>query len=296
MALMDASSRIDRASHLRKDTERLLAALDATDTLLVPVWRGQNFILQAPSPSAVIVPNADAPGLVALADEIVWLGLWQDRHCFALDVSSLDAPVSEPTLAQAELGDLRLLGGLLPFEHAEVLAYARGILRWHRHHRFCGTCGAETKPREGGHVRECSSDGEKHFPRTDPAVMVLVEHSGRCVLARQPGWPAGMYSVIAGFVEPGESVEDAAVRETLEELGLSIDRPRYFRSQPWPFPSSLMLGYRSTAQSDVLTIDRIELEDARWFSREELQEPKGFFYPPPFSLAHHLIRAFLEEG
>jgi len=186
-----------------------------------------------------------------------------------------------------------MAGGLLPAEEAEVLAYARGMLYWHRRHRYYGSCGRPTQPREGGHMRECVEEDLKHFPRTDPAVMVLVSRGERCALARQHGWPEGMFSIVAGFVEPGESTEDAAVREVKEELGLRIGELRYFRSQPWPFPSSLMIGFFAEADDEALVIDGTELEEARWVTREELRDPKGFFYPPPYSLAHHMIRAFL---
>jgi NAD+ diphosphatase len=169
------------------------------------------------------------------------------------------------------------------------------MLNWHRRHRYCGSCGQPTKPKDGGHVRECAAENLKHFPRTDPAIMVLVTRGDRCVLARQPGWPDGLYAVIAGFVEPGESIEDAAHREVKEELGLAIRNLHYFRSQPWPFPSSLMLGFSAEALSDVIVRDQEELEDARWFSRAELENPQGFFYPPGYSLANGLIRGFLGE-
>ncbi|HEX7670170.1 MAG TPA: NAD(+) diphosphatase, partial [Polyangiaceae bacterium] len=169
-------------------------------------------------------------------------------------------------------------------------------LYWHQRHRFCGSCGAETKLKDGGHVRECTAEDLKHFPRTDPAVMVLVSRGDRCVLARQPWWPHGMQSVVAGFVEPGESVEDAALREVKEELGLEATGLRYFRSQPWPFPASLMVGFFAEATSDDIVIDREELEAARWYSRAELLKPEGFFYAPGYSLAHYMIREFLAAG
>jgi NAD+ diphosphatase len=288
--------RIDRAGHLRKDTDRLMAALDAPGTVLVPVWRSKSLVDRAGG--AAFLPRvADASPVIDRAGEIVWLGQLGGADCFALDLSSLDAPTPVTSLPGAgEFSDLRMIAGVLTPGEVELLAYARGMLHWHRTHQYCGRCGEKTRPREGGHMRECPRDQEKVFPRTDPAVMVLVEHEGRCVLARQPGWPAGMYSVIAGFVEPGESIEDAAIRETKEELGLDIETPEYFRSQPWPFPASLMIGFTARARSAELRVDGEELEEARWFSRAELEKPEGFFYPPPFSLAHHLIRRFLESG
>ncbi len=292
-----AFPRIDRAVHLRKDTGRLMAALDAQGTLLIPIHRDKNFLAPGVEPRAFIPSASEAAALVDVASEIVWLGRAGDADCFALDVSGLDHPLTHPALAgRCELFDLRMMGGLLPLAEAEALAYARGILNWHGRHRFCGSCGQPTKPKEGGHVRHCAAEDLKHFPRTDPAVMVLVARGDRCVLARQPGWPPGMYAVVAGFVEPGETVEDAARREVKEELGLRVEDVRYFRSQPWPFPGSLMIGFTAEAEDDVLTVDHEELEDARWFSRDELRNPQGFFYPPAYSLAHYLIREFIDAA
>jgi NAD+ diphosphatase len=212
-------------------------------------------------------------------------------------VSGEESPLAAAGLSErGEPGDLRIQGGLVPAEEAELLAYARGVLGWHARHRYCAACGQPTKPKEGGHVRECPACTAKHFPRTDPAVMVLVTRGDRCVLARQAPWPQGMYALVAGFVEPGESIEDAAHREVKEELGVDIGGLAYLRSQPWPFPSSLMIGFSAEAESDALTVDHEELEDARWFSRSELEMPKGFFLPPPYSLAHQLIKRWMVGG
>ncbi len=270
-----------------------MSALDAPKTLFVPVWRDKALLVRDPEARALLPEGGAASSLVDRAGEIVWLGRAGDQDCFALDVSELDSPLAHPALAGGELADLMFVASALPAEETELLAYSRGILNWHRRHRFCGSCGKPTKPREGGHVRHCEAEDLKHFPRTDPAVMVLVTRGDRCVLARQAGWPRGFYAAVAGFVEPGETVEDAAVREVKEELGLDIAAPAYFRSQPWPFPASLMLGYAAEAASDALTVDREELEEARWFTKDELRNPQGFFYPPPYSLAHALIRRFL---
>jgi len=287
--------RLDRAAELRRNTDRLMAALDQPATLLVPVHRDQNLLSTAGEPRAVLLPVSEAAALVDAAGELVWLGRVGDRDCFAIDISGIERPDAHPSITgRGVFTDLRLAGGLLPPEEAEILAYARGILYWHRRHRFCGSCGRPTKPREGGHMRECADEDLKHFPRTDPAVMVLVANGDRIALARQPGWPEGMLSIVAGFVEPGESIEDAAAREVKEELGLSISGLRYFRSQPWPFPASLMVGFFAETTDEQLVVDRTELEEARWVSRDDLREPRGFFYPPAYSLAHHMIRAFLE--
>jgi NAD+ diphosphatase len=274
-----------------------MRALDAPETLLVPVYRDKNFVLPG-GPSRAALPTAGEAGpLIDAASEIVWLGLVGGADCFALDVSNLSDPLLHPTLAgKAELADLRLAAGTLPEAEVEILAYARGMLYWHQRHRHCGSCGAPTKAKEGGHVRECEAEDLKHFPRTDPAVMVLVARGDRCVLARQPGWPQGMQSIVAGFVEPGESVEDCVVREVREELGLSVSGLRYFKSQPWPFPASLMIGFFAEAADEDIVVDRTELEAARWYSRAEIANPEGFWIPPPYSLANRMIAAWLSSG
>lgn len=272
-----------------------MRALDAHGTLLVPVWRDKTLITSDAPPRAVIPTAKAGSALIDAAAEIAWLGLVGGKDCFALDLSDLDDLLGHAAIGgQGTLADLRLVAGLLPAEEAEILAYARGLIYWHRRSRFCGVCGNPTKPKEGGHVRECESCDAKHFPRTDPAVMALVHKGDRCVLTRQPGWPKSFYAAVAGFVEPGESTEDATVREVKEELGLDVTNLSYFRSQPWPFPASLMVGFFAEATSDELVIDHDELEDARWFSREELQNPSGFMYPQGYSLAHFMIRRFME--
>lgn len=271
-----------------------MAALDDARTLVVPVHRDQSLVVLGSEPRGVLLGAADASALIDASSEIVWLGRIGERDCFAIDLSQIEKPETHAALAgRGQFADLRMAGGLLPAEEAEVLAYARGMLYWHRRHRFCGSCGRPTKPREGGHMRECVDEDLKHFPRTDPAVMVLVSNGERCALARQHGWPEGMFSIVAGFVEPGESTEDAAVREVKEELGVRIGDLRYFRSQPWPFPSSLMIGFFAETTDDSLTIDATELQEARWVTRDDLEDPKGFFYPPPYSLAHHMIKEWL---
>jgi len=271
-----------------------MGSLDRAETLLVPVWRDKNVFVAGEAPRALLPTAREGSVLIDRASEIVWLGRADGRDVFAVDVSGEADPLGAAGVGgRAELQDLRMLGGLIPAEEAELLAYARGILHWHQRHRHCGACGQLTRPKEGGHVRECPGCTLKHFPRTDPAVMVLVTRGDSCVLARQPGWPQGMYALVAGFVEPGESIEDAAHREVKEELGVGIGEVAYLRSQPWPFPSSLMIGFSAEAEGDTLTVDHEELEDARWFTRTELENPVGFFFPPAYSLAHQLIRRWL---
>jgi NAD+ diphosphatase len=285
----------DRAAHRRSDLDYLEAALGATDTLLLPTWRNLSFVR---AERLALVPAGDAAGLIDRADELVWLGELEGRGCFGLDLSSLEDPLTVPALEQAgEFQDLRQVGAALPAADAGLAAYARGILHWHAHHRHCGVCGSPTAPREGGHSRECRDEAcrSKHFPRTDPAVIVLVHDGDRCLLGRPSRAPRGMYSTLAGFVEPGETVEEAVVREVAEETAVRVGEPRYFRSQPWPFPASLMIGFVAEALSREIQLIDDELEDAAWFTREQIRNAQdhGFFVPGRFSIAGQLIDAFL---
>ena len=210
----------------------------------------------------------------------------------------LREPAAVPELPTGtELRELRPLAPLLPPDSASLLAYARALGLWKARHRFCGTCGAPNLPARAGHVMRCSREGcgSETFPRLDPAIIVLVtDPSGeRALLGRQASWPAGRYSTIAGFVEPGESLEDAVVREVLEETGVAVSNVRYHSSQPWPFPSSIMLGFFASAPPDSPVQVSGELEDARWFTREQVTSGEALA-PPTQSISWHLIETWLK--
>jgi NAD+ diphosphatase len=186
---------------------------------------------------------------------------------------------------------------------AAILAYARAILFWHRRHSYCGRCGSPTLSTEAGHSRDCTNPdcAKKHFPRTDPSIIVLVHamHEGKphCLLGRQAVWPPNVYSTLAGFVEPGEALEDAVRREVFEESGVRCDEVRYHSSQPWPFPGALMLGFDAEAKMQTVKVDGVELEDARWFAYDEMlaQVKAGkLFVPPPVSIAYRLIESWFD--
>jgi NAD+ diphosphatase len=286
---------LDRAAPLRKNPEALESRLDDPQTLLVPVWRNRVLVSLGDVPAPLPLTVAQSSALMTRNPELAWLGMLGQNGCFAADISGVDDPLADPALSGlGRFDDLRIVGSLLHPQDFGLLAFARGILHFHRQHRYCGRCGEVTRAREGGHIRECGGCQTKHFPRTDPAVMMLVTRGDRCLLARQPAFPSGMYSALAGFVEPGETIEECVVRETFEEVGIGVSGLTYFRSQAWPFPQSLMIGYFARADSDEFKLDPDELEAARWFHRDELRSPEGFFYPPAVSLAHHMIRAFVE--
>jgi NAD+ diphosphatase len=295
---------LDRADHLRSDESWITARLADPATRFVVVWRSRSLVAPGDAPRAVWLDVARAGGLVERADTLAFLGLNRTRAYFALDVSGLEAPEREPALrGLGAFQDLRAVGPLLDRSHGAVLAYARGLMHWHRRHRFCGVCGQPTEAQRTGHQRVCSDPrcGSQHFPRTDPAVIMLVHDGARCVLGRQKIWPPGMHSTLAGFVEPGETLEEAVAREVAEEVGLRFypGRVVYQSSQPWPFPSSLMLGFHVRIEPAELRINRAEIESAGWFGREELlnsPEDERFRLPRADSIARRLIEDWLAEG
>jgi NAD+ diphosphatase len=236
--------------------------------------------------------------------EQAFLGLFRGTPLFA---SAIEPAAAEALKSRDDLlvTDLRSIatGGLVAGEYLAPLAEAKAVLAWHGRHRFCANCGAPTQPVNAGWRRDCAVCGTEHFPRTDPVVIMLAIHGERCLLGRQTRFAKGMWSCLAGFVEPGETIEDAVRRETLEEAGIVCGRVAYFRSQPWPFPMSLMIGCHAEALTTELKIDRSELEDARWFERDEVaammlrRHPEGLTATHPVAIAHHIIRAWLEaEG
>lgn len=289
MTLAFAGYPLDRADHIRADPARLAslavpaAKLLLLDRLIPP--RSENGCLQW--------------GCVADAGEgaeLVFLGLLGGEALFAAVPEGGD---TDPAYARRETWAAL---GRLGAEDLALYGGARSVLDWHARHRFCAQCGGPTAIAKGGWQRDCASCGACHFPRVDPVAIMLVEHEGRLLLGRDPGFPAGTYSALAGFVEPGETIEETVAREVLEEAGVRVRDVRYVASQPWPFPSQLMIGCHAAAESDALTIDPNELEDARWFARAEIAEAidkgeasSGLRAPTSRAIAHYLLRWWLEK-
>jgi len=248
---------------------------------------------------ALVDEDGDEPALVLLAPEDVDPAA--ERYFLGLDDEAAFFAVLAPLRLRigARPMDLREVGAQLSDRDAGLLVHAVGLANWHAAHTHCARCGAPTEPVLGGHVRRCVSDESDHFPRTDPAVIMLVhDDDDRCVLGRQPVWPPRFYSTLAGFVEPGESAESAVVREVAEEVGLTVTDVTFRGSQPWPFPSSLMLGFSAVANNDEIVVDEGELAEARWFSRAELRHAVDVgevMLPPPVSIAWHLITEWLGD-
>ena len=298
-AIQYARRGLDRAAHLREDAEALDRAMAAPDAALIPVWRNRNLLRSTERPEAVRCETA----LAESASETVFLGLDGRTPVFAADFSELDEQRAT-ALTGGAFADLRRFGPALdPFD-ASLLAYARGMLYWHRNHRHCGRCGAPTESSSAGHLRTCSNPDcdRTTFPRTDPAMIVLVRHptEAKCLLGRTARFPAGVYSTLAGFVEPGESLEQTVRREVFEESGVEIGDVDYLGSQPWPFPSSLMVGFHARARTTEIRRHDDELEDARWFTADELRAAGEWGGDEPLclprrdSIARALIQAWLD--
>jgi NAD+ diphosphatase len=296
------ASPIDRAAERRID-EAALTAL-ALDTRAGAYTVGGELVIMKKNGSGfdpLFAP--DEARALGAARETVFLGLLDGaaRFGIGLDPAAIELLKSRNDLHVTDLRSIAVQGLVAP-EHLPPIAEAKALLHWHARHRFCANCGAPTRVVEGGWRRDCATCKGQHFPRTDPVVIMLAIDGERCLLGRSGRFAATMWSCLAGFVEPGESIEDAVRRETREEAGVVCGRVVYFASQPWPFPTSLMIGCHAEAISTELAVDRSELEDARWFTREEAalmllrRHPQGITMPPPVAIAHHIIRAYIEDG
>jgi NAD+ diphosphatase len=294
-------SRIERAAERRPD-DKAIAALAAQPNTGAYVIGGDLIVMKKGAPlNNPQFTMAEARALNP-ASETVFLGLLDGAARFGYGIA--------PTVAEAlktrdgfHVTDLRSIAvqGLVEPEHLPPIAEAKAVLHWHARHRFCPNCGHATQSVQAGWKRDCPQCKVEHFPRTDPVVIMLAIDGERCLLGRSPRFVPTMWSCLAGFVEPGEAIEDAVRRETREEAGITCGRVKYLASQPWPFPTSLMIGCHAEALTRDIVVDREELEDARWFSKPEIEtmlmrkHPQGLTTPPPVAIAHHIIRAWVED-
>jgi NAD+ diphosphatase len=311
-------SGLDRAASLRKDPEVLKALWQDPRSRVLPMWQGKPLCLRAAE-----TPEDEAPDGLALLpvthdmvvfEDMLFLGLsdagggyfaqnlnWTPAGDTLLegfiDLSEQHHPDLPDTHVFAELR--RIMTRLTPRE-AELAATARAVLSWHQSHGFCSACGAKSDMLEAGWQRRCPSCGTRHFPRTDPVVIMLITHGDKVLLGRSPGWPEGMYSLLAGFVEPGETLEAAVRREVLEEAGVTVGEVSYLASQPWAFPMSLMIGCAGVALTDEIKIDPLEIEDARWLTRQEMMASFAGAHPMvkparKGAIAHFLLENWLAD-
>jgi NAD+ diphosphatase len=284
---------LDRAMSEREDP-------DAVSRLLGdPAAR-----LLAASGDGVLVGGAEGPSLLRAGltpeseHEPILLGLEDGVGVFAAELDELAPSTREELTGRGEVVSLREAGAALSHPEAGLAAYLMALLNWHRRHRFCANCGNRTQIREAGYSRRCPNCGAHHFPRTDPVVIMTVEHDRRMLLGHRTGWPEGRYSILAGFVSPGEAAEEAVVREVREESGILARDPRFVSSQPWPFPSSLMLGFEARSDGGEPRATDDELDDVRWFTRQDVIDGMNgrnpaLLLPPSISIARFLLERWV---
>ena len=296
MALTYTDSPIDRAEHLRGKDADMRRLADSTAAQFLPVWKETHPV------DANMRPHVFGPEILTKLDggapTVIFLGLAKETPWFALALAPSETP---PDLGGTFAG-LREFATILPGHEASLLVYARAMAIWHQNHPHCSRCGARTRPTESGHSRTCTDEACAHrtFPRSDPAVIMLITKGEQCLLGRKAEWRPGQFSTIAGFVEPGEDLENAVRREVAEETGVKVGAVRYLASQPWPFPSSLMLGFRGEALTTEITRDTHELEDCRWFSRAEVRAAESgagsLLLPHRSSISRCLIEGWRDES
>jgi NAD+ diphosphatase len=298
-----AGNPLNRASEKRLEANWIESRLHDPSSLIFPMWRLEPFLLGPENSAPPIQLGLLKPGLTAaLAADgapCIFLGLDGDRAVFALDISAADNPAKEGPLAG--LGffrDARAAGQMVSIKEAAIIAQAKALIDWHQRHGFCPKCGAPTRLMDAGYRRLCDKCNSEHFPRVDPVVIMLATDGDACLVGRGKLFPQGMFSALAGFIEPGETIEEAVRRELMEEASVKVGEVSYWATQPWPFPSSLMIGCFAKATSRDVKVDQSELAEVRWIERKvarELIEGKrvdGIMVPPPIAIAHHLIKAF----
>jgi NAD+ diphosphatase len=294
---------LDRASERRTDPAWLAARRRDGSARVLPVWRLQPFLADPESgrgPRLGFVAGTTADRLAEPATE-VFLGIDGEAALFARDISALGDPLAAELKGAGHFSDARAAAQLVGGTDAAIIGQARSLIDWHARHQFCAACGARTMLMDGGYRRLCPACQAEHFPRTDPAVIMLVVNGDQCMLGRNRRFPDGYYSALAGFVEPGETVEEAVCRETLEESGVRVSAVRYVASQHWPFPSSLMIGCLAETSERDAKPDGVEILETRWFDRDTVRTMfggrvvEGVHLPSPIAIAHHLLRAWIAE-
>lgn len=305
------SSGLDRAAHLRPDPEAIARLTADSMARVIPFWRAK----PAVGPEGLVTVPLDHPVFAGAVEPPIFLGLDADGPRFARDLSAWEpeekvgeldrfldrSEQQHPDLPEGHLfKELRGVMTLLTRREAELAAAARQLLEWHRTHSFCSMCGVKSEVADAGWQRLCPSCGRRHFPRTDPVVIMLITQGNQVLVGRSPGWPEGMYSLLAGFVEPGETMEAAVRREVFEEAGVRVGAVRYIASQPWPYPASLMMGCAGEALSEEIAVDPVEIDDARWMSREDMVDVFAGTHsemrqPRKGAIAHSLLWAWLRD-
>ncbi len=296
------SNILDRAAHLRGDDAKLLALEGQADARAYVVYRDSLVVKrEAAGPRALL--SIDEALKLGANPGTIFLGLRERAPVFGMGISpaAVETLLTREDAAVTELRGMAMQG-VIPADQLSAIAMAKSMVNWHQRHGYCANCGTRTAMKEGGWKRDCPNCKVEHFPRTDPVVIMLVTSGDKVLLGRQKHFPPGMYSCLAGFVEVAETVEDAVRREIFEESGIRCTDVKYYMTQPWPYPSSLMIGCTARATSEDIVVDRAELEDARWFDRREAtlmikrEHPDGLAGPHPFAIAHHLLGRWVHNG
>jgi len=292
-----AGNPLDRASDRRGDADWLARKAEAPGARALVLWKG-NPLLKT-GPELAFIDGAMASKLAETGEHLIFLGLDGEDAVFALEMEGEADPALGPLKGLGEFGEMRQAAQELPIPLTGLLSASRSLFEWRRRHRYCSACGHASDGIDGGWKRLCPSCKTDHFPRTDPCVIMLPTFGDRCLVGRQAAWVANRYSALAGFVEPGESIEEACAREVKEEAGLTVTAVRYRSSQPWPYPSNLMIGLVCEVSDDEARPDLTELESVRWLTRAEARalvdgQLEGVTAPPPFAIAHSLIRNWAE--
>ncbi len=288
---------LNRYSLIRGDKDWLADKIQRDQSRIIPVYNSTVLYDSLAPAEAVSLTYNSFRNLPGLNESTIFLGISNETPCFSMDITSKEFALELEKTTGAVFRDFRSLMPLLDRVENELLSLARFMSHWHSTHQYCGKCGSRTKSSKAGHVCICENGdcSQSYFPSMDPAVIVLVSYGDKCLLGRQKEWPAGMYSTLAGFVEPGETIEEAVAREVHEESGIHVENIRYQHSQPWLFPGSLMLGFTATATNEKIQLETDELEDARWLTKNEIRNG-SIVLPPPVSIAHKLITEWLEES
>ncbi len=297
-----AGNPLNRASEKRTDSDWLTQQLRSSESLAIAIWNGKPFVETAKDGSLQIayLPARMAEELSGGAERLLFMGLWKDTAIFAVDLEGGADPADGPLSGLGRFEDLRASAMRMPTTDAAMVATAKQMFEWRRRHRHCSSCGEQSNVVEGGWKRACPACKAEHFPRTDPVVIMLAVYKDRCMLGRQEVWPKGMFSALAGFLEPGESIEEACARELHEEAGLKTVSVTYHSTQPWPYPSSLMIGLIAQVEDDDATPDQTELSEVRWFTKAEARDVmagkvEGTFAPGALAIAHQLLKSWAES-
>jgi NAD+ diphosphatase len=293
------SNTLDRAAHLRFSDEKLFALENKSDSRAYVIYR-DSLVMKKDGDNVRALLTIDEAIKFGANPGTIFLGLRNGAAVFGMGIAATNAEklVGRDDVMVSELRGMAMQG-IIPPDELSAVAQAKSMVSWHQRHGFCANCGAKSSMAEGGWKRVCPSCKTEHFPRTDPVVIMLVEKGDKCLLGRQKQFAPGMYSCLAGFVEAAETIEDAVKREIFEESGIRCTDVTYYMTQPWPYPSSLMIGCSARALTDEIVIDKMELEDARWFDRDEAmlmwkrEHPDGLAGPHPFAIAHHLLGRWL---